>query len=155
MDDPASIQIMRVISEGIKSFSYMRGVDFDPRVKPLVTPPSAKVLKVAEPILQESPFVIRDYQFELTLYFAGLQTVTLDNHPERHVQPIVSHFGGEQASFPFRGVAPNKNGRVSFKVLDAVFLGKNLKTSELAYLVQMSIPVAPERFAICNNNEEF
>jgi hypothetical protein len=155
MADPASLLIMGVIAEDIKSFSYMRGVDFDPRFKPLVTPPSAKVLKTGEPLLQDSPFVIRDYQLELTLYFSGIKEVTLDNHPERYVQPIVAHFGGEEANFPFLGVTPNKNGRVAFKVLDALFLGKNVKTCELTYLVQMSIPVAPERFSICNKNEEF
>lgn len=153
MTEPASIQIMRVISDDIKSFEYMRGVDFDPRVKPLVTPPSAKVLKVSEPLLQESPYVIRDYQFEITLYFSGIKEVTLDNHPERYVQPIVTNFGGEEANFPFLGVNPNKNGRVSFKVQDALFLGKNVKTCELAYLVQMSIPVSPARFSICKNED--
>lgn len=156
MDDPASIQIMRYISDDIKTFSYMRGTDFDPRVKSLTAPPTAKILKIGEPLLEESPFVIRDYQFNVELRFPLIQEITLENNPEHYVQPIAKHFGGDKANFPFRGVTKNKNNRIAFKVLDVLYLGiPQSNTSIVVYSIPMSLPVAPERFAICNNNEEF
>lgn len=148
MASPASLLLGWIEGE-IKKSSWIRGVDFDPRVEPLVQPPSAKVLKVGEPLVEESPNVIRDYRFEIYIYLSGIKKVTLETGHDDMIKEVQDRFGGDEVDLPFRGVRPNHNNRIAFRVEDVVFLGKNVKTNQIVYLINMTLPVAPGLFGIC------
>jgi hypothetical protein len=148
MVSPASLLLDWIEGE-IKKSSWIRGVDFDPRVDPLVQAPAAKVLKVGEPLVDESPHVIRDYRFEVYIYLSGIKKVTAETRNDDLVKEIQDRFGNDETDLPFRGVHPNKNNRIAFRVEDVVFLGKNVKTKNIVYLINMTLPVAPDLFGIC------
>lgn len=145
MASPAKILLDWKCSE-IESLSWINGTDRDYRVDPLGNLPWAKVIKTAEIRRLGSPRIVRDYTWDIYLYFPGIKKIEELSIIDDQIEEIRILFEEREGLFPFFGIHPDETKYVGFRVDSITALGKDLKKPRIVYLMQTSLPVIPSEF---------